>query len=121
MAKVKALDRFFGALLLVGSVLHAYGSISSYQLGSTELVWALSGSLAGVLTSVLNLVRAGRPQDITLAWITLIASICWAAVAVGFGAAIGNPTDPRVLWHVISALALTAFSVRTVVGRVQAH
>jgi hypothetical protein len=119
MWKVKTLDQFFGALLLVGSVLHAYGSISSYPLGSPELVWALSGSLAGGLTAVLNLVRAGRPEDTTVAWITFVASLCWAAVAVGFGAAIGNLIDPRVLWHVVSALALTTFSLRTALRRAQ--
>ncbi len=119
MRKVKTLDRTFGVLLLVGSVLHAYGSISFYRLGSPELVWALSGSLAGGLTSVINLVRAGRPEDTTVAWISLVASICWAIVAVGFGAAIGNLIDPRALWHLVCALALAAFSVRTAVGRAQ--
>lgn len=117
MWKLKNLDRCFGVLLLVGSGLHAFGSISSYPLGSTELVWALSGSLAGALTSVLNLVRAGRAEDTTIAWISLVASLCWATVAAGFGAAIGNLIDPRVLWHVICALALATFSLRTVAGR----
>jgi hypothetical protein len=116
MAKSKTLVQFFGVLLLVGAVLHAYGSISSYHVGSTELVWALSGSLAAALTAVLNLVRAGRPGDMTVAWITLAANISWAAVAAGFGVAIGNLIDPRALWHLISALALAAFSMRTVVG-----
>jgi hypothetical protein len=117
VGKVKTLDRLFGVLLLVGSGLHALGSISAYRLGSTELVWALSASLAGGLTAVLNLVRAGRPKDTTVAWISLVASLCWAAVAVGFGAAIGNLIDPRVLWHLVCALALATFSVLTVVGR----
>jgi len=119
MGKLKTLDRFFGVLLLVGSVLHAYGSISFYRLGSAELVWALSGSLAGGLTSVVNLVRAGRPEDTTVAWISLVAAICWAIVAAGFGAAIGNLIDPRVLWHLVCALALATFSVLTVIGRAQ--
>ena len=114
---MKTLDRLFGALLLVGSVLHAYGSISFYPARSPELVWALSGSLAGGLTAVLNLVRAGRPADYTLAWIAFGASLCWAAVVFGFGAAIGNLIDPRVLWHGISALALAAFSLRTAMAR----
>jgi hypothetical protein len=85
--KVKTLDQFFGVLLLVGSGLHAYESISSYRLGSTELVWALSGLWLAGWISVVNLVRAGRPKDTTVAWISLVASICWAIVAVGFGAA----------------------------------
>jgi hypothetical protein len=113
---MKTLDRVFGTLLLIGSMLHSYGSISSYPSRSPELVWALSGSLAGGLIAVLNLVRAGRPEDATLAWITCVASLSWFAVAVGFGAAIGNLIDPRVLWHAIAALALTAFSLRTAIG-----
>jgi hypothetical protein len=116
---MKNVDRIFGALLLVGAVLHVYGSISSYPLGSPELVWALSGSLACALTAVLNLVRAARSEDMTIAWIAFVASICWVAVAVGFGAAIGNLIDPRVLWHAVAALALTVYSLRTAFRRAQ--
>jgi hypothetical protein len=113
---IKIIDRVFGALLLVGGALHAFGSISAYPRGSDVLVWALSGSLAAILLAVLNLVRASRPQDRTLAWITFCGSLCWAAVALAFGMAIGNVADPRVLWHAISALVLAAFSVRTAIG-----
>ena len=116
---IKTLDRLFGSLLLIGSLLHSYGSISSYPLGSQELVWALSGSLAGGLIAVLNLVRSGRPEDRTLAWIAFVGSLSWIAVAVGFGVAIGHLFDPRVLWHAISALALAGFSLRTAIGRAQ--
>jgi hypothetical protein len=116
----KIIDRLFAALLLVGGVLHAFGSIYGYRLGSEVLVWALSGSLAAILLAVLNLVRAGRPEDRTLAWITFCGCLCWAAVAIAFGAAIGNVADPRVLWHAISALALAAFSLRTAIGRASA-
>jgi hypothetical protein len=118
---MKTLDRVFGVLLLVGSVLHSYGSISSYKFGTQELVWALSGSLAGGLTAVVNLVRSGRPEDMTLAWVAFVACIGWFAVAIGYGAAIGNLVDPRVLWHAISALALAAFSLRTALGYARAH
>jgi hypothetical protein len=113
----RTLDRLFGVLLLVGALLHSYGSISGYPSGSQELVWALSGSLAAGLIAVLNLVRSGRPEDRTLAWIAFLGSLSWVAVAVGFGVAIGNLFDPRVLWHVISALALAGFSLRTAIGR----
>jgi hypothetical protein len=112
----QVLDRSFGVLLLVGSVLHAYGAVTHYPAGSAELVWALTATLAGVLIAVINLVRAGRSADRTLAWIALAASLCWVAVAVAFGAAIGTVADPRVLWHAISALALAAFCLRTALG-----
>jgi hypothetical protein len=45
----KSLDRASSILLLVGSALHFYGSISFYKFGTQELVWALSESLAGAL------------------------------------------------------------------------
>jgi len=109
----KGLDRLFGALLLIGSVLHAFGSVAHYPLGSQELVWALSGSLAGGLIAVLNLVRAGRTEDPALTWIAFAASLGWVAVALGFGLAIQSLLDPRVLWHAISALVLAGFCVRT--------
>jgi membrane protein DedA with SNARE-associated domain len=69
--------------------------------------------LACGLIAVLNLVRATRPEDTTITWMAFVASLCWAAVAVGFGLAIGNVMDPRVMWHLITALALTIFSLQT--------
>jgi hypothetical protein len=113
---MKTVDRVFGALLLLGSFLHAYGSITAYRLGTPELVWALAGGLAALLTALLNLLRSGRPEDHSLAWIAFAASVGWFAVATGFGAAIGNLSDPRVLWHLVCGLALAAFSVRTALG-----
>ena len=112
---IRTVDRLFGVLLLVGAALHVYGSMSIYPIGSEVLVWALSGSLAATLLGVLNLVRVGRPEDKTLAWITFSGCLCWASVAMAFGSAIGDIVDPRVLWHVICALALAAFSFRTAI------
>jgi hypothetical protein len=114
---IRAIDRLFGVLLLIGAMLHIYGSISSYPRGSEALVWALSGSLAAALIAVLNLVRVGRPEDRTLAWITFCGSLCWVAVAIAYGAAIGNVSDPRAVWHALSAFVLAGFSFRTAIGR----
>jgi hypothetical protein len=111
MARI--IDRIFGVLLLVGAGLHVVGTLRTYAIGSEALVWSLSGTLAAGLVAVLNLVRAGRPEDHTLAWITLVGSLAWAGVAIAFGAAIGNLFDPRVLWHAITALVLAGFSLRT--------
>ena len=118
MARVIArkIDQIFAGLLLIGAILHAFGSVANYPKGSQIMVWALSGSLAAGLLAVLNLVRAGRPADHTLAWITFFGSLCWVAIAIGFGAAIGNVYDPRPLWHAVSAFALAVFSLRPAVG-----
>jgi hypothetical protein len=112
---MRAIDRAFAVLLFVGAILHAYGSFSGYSIGSETLVWSLSGSLAAILLAVLNFLRAGRAEDRALAWITFAGSVGWVAVALGFGAAIGNVLDPRVLWHAISAGVLAAFSLTTAV------
>jgi hypothetical protein len=119
MARVIArkIDQLFGGLLLIGAILHAFGSIANYPTGSQIMVWALSGSLAAGLLAVLNLVRVGRPADYALAWITFFGCLCWVAVAIAFGVAIGNVYDPRPLWHAISAFALAVFSLRTAMGR----
>jgi hypothetical protein len=113
----RAIDRLFGALLLIGACLHGIGALRAYPPGSDTLVWSLSGSLAAGLLAVLNLVRADRPADHVLAWITLVGSLCWVAIAVAFGAAIANVADPRVLWHAIAGLVLAGFSLRTLSNR----
>ena len=110
---LKNVDRVFGGLLLIGAALHAYGSLKGYPRGSEVLVWALSGSLSAGLVAVLNLLRVNRPSDIALAWVSFGSSLCWAALALAFGAAIDAVADPRVLWHVIAALVLAGFSLRT--------
>jgi hypothetical protein len=113
----RAIDRIFGVLLLIGAGLHAAGALRTNPIGSDGLVWSLSGTLAAGLVAVLNLVRAGRPGDYVLAWITLVGSLCWAAIAIAFGAAIGSLFDPRVLWHAIAALVLAGFSLRTLANQ----
>ena len=83
------------------------------RLGVPELVWALSSALAASLIAVLNLVRAGRPNDLTLAWIAFCGSACWLAVSIAFGMAIGHVADPRARLQAAIAVVLAAFSLRT--------
>ena len=114
---MRAVDTIFGILLLIGALLHAYGTFIGYPAGSEVFVWSLAGSLAAGLIAVLNLLRSCRPGDKALAWICLVASLCWAGLAFAFGKAIGHVADPRVLWHVIAALVLAGFSLRTLMLR----
>lgn len=107
------IDRVFGWLLVVGASLHAFGSVTGYGSQPELLVWSLSGTLAALLLAVLNLMRAGRPSDRSLALVCLTGSIAWVAVALGFGAAIGDVLDPRALIHAVNAAVLAAFSLRT--------
>ena len=110
-------DRMFGWLLVVGSLLHAGGSIVAYRGTPELLVWSLSGTLAGLLLASLNLLRAGRPDDRALAWVSFFGCLGWIAVAVGFGKVSGNLLDIRALTHAINAAVLATLSLRMALGR----
>lgn len=114
---MKLIDRAFGWLLVVGALLHAYGSLMFYGPQTVTLVWALSGSLAGLLLAALNLMRINRSSDRTLAYLCFAGSIAWCGIALAFGVAIQSIGDPRVLYHVVVALALAWFSGAGAFGR----
>lgn len=114
---VKWIDRLFCALLLVGAALHGAGSFAAYPAGSEVLVWSLAASLAAALLAMLNFMRTARRDDWTLALVCAAGCICWLAVSMDFGTAIGHYGDLRVLWHAVCALALAVFSVRTMLTR----
>jgi len=80
---------------------------------SRLFVWSLGSSLAGKLLGVLNIVRAGRPDDKTLAIITTAATTCWPVLALAFGKSIGNLLDPRVVDHAGISAALVIFGLLT--------
>ncbi len=110
---LKTADRIFGLLLILAACGHTVGTILWTQPMSGVFIWSLGSSLAALLLGTLNIVRAGRPDDKTLAIITLIGTACWAAVAFAFGKSIGNVLDPRPLSHVIISLVLVVLSAAT--------
>lgn len=55
----------------------------------------------------------GRATDRPLAWVCLAGCLAWIAVAVGFGAVIGNVFDPRAVMHALNAAVLAAMSIRS--------
>jgi len=112
---VTILNRIFGWLLVVGGLLHAGGSWHAFHNDPPQLLWALSGSLAALLVAALNLLRAGRPTDRPLAWVSFASSVAWGAVAVGFGAVIGHLADPRAVIHAVNAAVLAGLSLRTLI------
>jgi hypothetical protein len=117
---VTIIDRVFGWFLVLGGLLHAYGSWDGYRNTPELLLWAWSGSLAALLLAALNLLRIERPADRPLAWVCLAGCVAWIAVALGFGAVIGNVFDARALIHALNAAVLAAMSVRTLLrGRVR--
>lgn len=113
---MNVVDRTFGWLLLICSLLHAYAAVVTYQSKPETLVWALSATLAGLLLAGLNLLRIGRPGDRSLAWISFCGCIGLLAVVVGFGVSIGDVMDLRVVAMVLITLVLASFSVLTALG-----
>ena len=113
---MQKIDRIFGMLLILAGCGHTVGTILWTQPMSGIFIWSLGSSLAALLLGTLNIVRATRPNDKTLAAITLVGTACWAAVAFAFGKSIGNVLDPRPLGHVIISIILVAFSATTLLG-----
>jgi hypothetical protein len=113
---LKMVDSVLGWLLLIGGVLHGFGSVVAYDFLAPILIWSLSGSLAAILLGALNLLRTNRPTDRTLAWVSFAGCVGWIAIAAAFGSTLSTPFDPRVLYHVIVTLGLAALSLRTVTG-----
>jgi hypothetical protein len=110
---VKTLDRIFGVLLILSAGGHTAGTMLMLPIMSGMWVWSMGGALAAFLLGVLNLVRAGRPQDKTLAVITLAGTACWALLSLAFNKSIGNMLDPRGAGHFVISVVLVCFCTRT--------
>jgi hypothetical protein len=111
---MRVLDSVFGCLLFLGGIGHGLGSYMAYRNDHMVLLWAWSASLAVFLLAAVNLLRAGRTGDSSLAWISFVACVAWIAFAVWFGRLIGNVFDPRPLGNILITLVLAIFSLRTV-------
>jgi hypothetical protein len=111
---MKIVDRFFAWVLVVGGIGHGVGSYLGYRHEPMTMLWALSASVLGFLIAAINLLRASRPTDRPLAWIAFWGSLASVAIAISFGLLIGNILDARAMVHGVSALALTGFSLKTV-------
>ena len=107
------IDRIAGWLLVLGALLHAYGSYVAYPSLSANLVWAWSGSVAALLLAAINLLRVNRPTDGSLAWISFVGCILWIGIVAAFASTLPNPIDPRPLYHLVVTLVLAALSLRT--------
>jgi hypothetical protein len=107
------IDRVAGWLLLVGAVLHGFGSYAAYPSLTPSLVWALSGSVAAFLLAAINLMRVNRPQDRSLAWVSFAGCLLWIGIVGAFAATLPNPVDLRPLYHLVVTLVLAALSLRT--------
>src|SRR5262249_2634004 len=113
---LRLVDRIAGWLLLIGALLHGYGSYRAYPSLSSNLVWALSGSVAA-LHSGRHQSLAGQSPGRSAAGLDLfgrLPAMGWRRVA--FAATLPNPVDPRPLYHLIVTMVLVVFSLRTALG-----
>lgn len=110
---MKSLDRLFGWLLVVNGLFHALGAWNANHGKPGVLLWALTGSLAAFLIAAINLLRAERPHDRPLAWLSLAGSMAWLAVALIVGKLAGNFLDARVVSNALNAVVLAAMSIRS--------
>jgi len=106
---LRTIDRIFAVLLALAACGHTAGTLLWTQPMSGIFIWSLGSSLAAGMLAALNVVRAGRPDDKTLAVITAVGTACWALVAFAFGLSIHNVLDPRPLGHVVISIALVIF------------
>jgi hypothetical protein len=111
--KMKLIDRIFGCLMFLAGIGHGFGSYMAYKNDHITLLWAWSTSFAVFLLAAVNLLRAGRDGDRSLAWISLTGCLVWIAFVVWFAQLLGNPLDLRPLINLIITVMLTGFSVRS--------
>lgn len=114
---LKTLDRTLGGLLLLGGVGHTLGVMQFYAGQPMILFWSLAAGGLIFLLAALNFLRAGRPRDRALAWMTLTGTLCQLVITLRFGVLIGDLLDPRVIFFSVVCVGLAGFGLRGAVGR----
>lgn len=112
---MKIIERIFAGILILGGLLHGFGSFHMYRNEPMTLLWSLCATLLALLIAAVNLLRVERPGDWPLAWISFAGSLSWAVAAFAAGLLIHNIFDPRPMMHWVTALALAVFSLRAAI------
>ena len=107
------LDRILSGLLILGALGHTLGVMKFYKGQPHPLFWALSGTVLILLLAAINLLRSARPHDQGLAWLAASGSAAYMVISIAFGFLVKNPFDLRAVIFALTALGLTAFSLRT--------
>jgi len=111
------IDRVLAGLLLLGAAGHTFGVTQFYAGQPMLLFWSLSAGGLTFLLAALNFLRAGRPGDRALAWVTVAGTLCQLLSTLRFGVLIGDMFDPRVIFFAIVCVGLVAFGLRSALGR----
>ncbi len=110
---IKIADRLFGWLQMLGACGHTAGTIVLVPFMSGLFVWSLGTSIGMFLTAALNLLRARRPGDRTVALLATAGSGGQLLLCLAFGKSIANFADPRVVGNCVIAIVLLCFGIRT--------
>ena len=107
---LQRLERILAAILIVGGLLHAYGSFTAFDTGSVVLAWSLGSAAFAIFLGCVAFEASSERARVSLRRITIAGLLAWGVVVALFGSAIGNFADPRVLYHIIvAALLVLAF------------
>ena len=118
---MKIIDRVFAGILILGGLLHGFGSLHIYAKEPMTMLWSLCATLLTLLIAAINLLRVARPGDRPLAWISFAGSLSWAVAAFTAGVLIHNIFDPRPMMHWVTALVLAGFSLKAALGQSNAQ
>ncbi len=97
--------RVLAVLLLVGALLHAWGSLAAFETKTPGRAWSLGAAGFAILLSALGWIVGGR-EDSVLSWLVALGCVGWVMTVGAFGRAISNLADPRVLYHLVVGSAL---------------
>jgi len=97
------------ALLTLGALGHLYGTFD-YAVGTEVFVWSLSATAFTFAVVTFNLLA--RSRDRILLTAGMVSAAVWAALALGFGSAIGNIVDPRAIMHAVPSMVLAVLDAK---------
>jgi hypothetical protein len=98
------------ALLALGALGHIYGTFDGYAVGTEVFVWSLSATAFTFAVVTFNLLA--RSLDRILLTAGMVSAAVWAALALGFGSAIGNIVDPRAIMHAVPSMVLAVLDAK---------
>ncbi|MBY3139027.1 hypothetical protein [Rhizobium laguerreae] len=98
------------ALLALGALGHLYGTFDGYPVGSEVFVWSLSATAYTFAVVTFNLLARSGERGLLAAG--MISAAVWAALALGFGSAIGNIFDPRAIMHAVPSIVLAILDAK---------
>ena len=109
---MRMVDRIFGWLMVAAALLHSFGAWSAYHSQHEMLLWSLAAGLAELYLAGMNLIRAERRHDLSLARLCVAGNATWLVVVICFAGLIGHFFDPRVLIQFVITAVLLGMSLR---------